>query len=90
MSLQSAKKLLKKIRDGEVRRKFRARDLYIKNWSFLDTEELANAAIGECIETGWFRVISVPRSGRAGRPTDPIYEVYPRAVEILKRQKNES
>ena len=87
-SLQSAKKLLKKIRDGEIRDGFNARDVYSKNWSFLDTEERAIAAIKECIATGWLRAVPSPRPA-TGRPPTPTYEIHPRAVEILKKQQDE-
>ena len=90
MSLQSARKLLKKIRDGEVRDGFNARDVYIKNWSFLDTEERANAGIKECIAASWLREIPSPRLAGRGRPPAPTYKIHPRAVEILKKQQSES
>jgi hypothetical protein len=88
VSVQAARKLLEKIRDGVIQDGFAARDVYIQNWSFLDSKNLAQAGIDELIETGWLREIPPPGPRpKGGRPFAPTFRIHPRAHDILRKQK---
>jgi hypothetical protein len=88
VSVQAAKKLLEKIRDGSVEDGFNARDVYSQNWSFLDSKKLAQAAIDELMETGWLREIPPPEAQpKGGRPLTPTFRIHPKAREILRKER---
>ena len=88
VSVQAAKKLLEKIRDGSLEDGFNAREVYSQNWSFLDSKKLAQAAIDELVETGWLREIPPPEpQKKGGRPFTPTYRIHPKAREILKKER---
>jgi hypothetical protein len=83
-ALQAARKLLDKIKIGEIKDGFSARDVYTRNLSFLDTKELTQAAIDELIETRWIREVPAPPPSKRARPFMNTYQIHPKAIEILK------
>ena len=86
-ALQGGRKLLEKIESGEIKDGFSARDVYIRNWSFLDSKEHAQAAINELLETHWIREIAAapaPRAASGGRPLATCYMIHPKALDILR------
>jgi Protein of unknown function (DUF3987) len=88
VSVQGARKLLEKIKDGSLEGGFNAREVYSQNWSFLDSKKLAQAAIDELVETGWLREIPPPEpQKKGGRPFTPTYRIHPKAREILKKER---
>ena len=86
ITVQGAKRILGKIKDGSLEDGFNAWDIYHQGWSFLDSKELAQAALDELMEMGWLREISAPKSDKqGGRPLSPTYQIHPKAREILKK-----
>jgi putative DNA primase/helicase len=73
--LRAARELAEKIKAKRLARLFSVREVYIKNWSSLDTPESARAACRILEEAGWIRELSGDR-GR-GRPSER-YEINPR------------
>ena len=88
VTVQGAKRSLGKIKDGTLKEGFNAWDVYHQGWSFLDTKELAQAALDELVDTGWLRENSPSKpSQKGGRPMSPTYQIQPQACEILKKEK---
>jgi hypothetical protein len=83
-AVQSARRLLEKIKDGSLEEGFSVRDVYRQGWVFLDSKELAQSAIDELLEAGWLRQIP-PAQPQGGRPFSPAFYIHPKAREILKR-----
>jgi putative DNA primase/helicase len=82
LSIPAAKKLLEKISAGQLTDGFSVRDVYRSGWSFLDSKELAQAAIDELLETGWLKEIPSPKpQPKGGRPTASTYRIHPKAWE---------
>ena len=88
VTVQGGKRILGKIKDGTLKEGFNAWDVYHQGWSFLDTKELAQAALDELVDTGWLRENSPSKpSQKGGRPMSPTYQIHPQACEILKKEK---
>ena len=85
VAVQSARRLLEKIKDDALQDGFNARDIYQHDWSFLNSKEQAQEAIDELIETGWLRETPLAKPEKqTGRPLSPTYRIHPKAREILK------
>ena len=84
IAVQSARRLLEKIKDGSLEDGFSVRDVYRQGWMFLDCKELVQSAIDELSETGWLREIPPPKQPEGGRPFSPTFQIHPKAREILK------
>ena len=78
-SMQSAKKILEKIKDGSLTDGFNARDIYRRAWGMLETKELVEAALEELVDAGWIREIPSEKHEREGRPSLPAYAIHPKA-----------
>jgi hypothetical protein len=86
IAVQSARRLLEKIKDASLEDGFRVRDVYRQGWMFLDSKELAQAAIDELFEAGWLRQIPPPKQPQGGRPFSPAFQIHPNAREILRSE----
>jgi Protein of unknown function (DUF3987) len=73
--LRAARELAEKIKAKRLTPVFSVREVYIKNWSGLDTPESARAASRILEDAGWIRVLAGD-PGR-GRPSER-YEINPR------------
>ena len=86
ITVQSARRLLEKIKDGSLEDGFSMRDVCRQGWMFLDSKELVRSAIDELLETGWLREIPPPKQPEGGRPFSPTFRLHPKAREILKKE----
>ncbi|SRR5579885_1538208 len=73
---QSASRLAKKIKDGELSTSFSVRDIYRKEWAMLDEKTVVQKACDELVEAGWIR--PELQDYEYGRPKSPIYTINPK------------
>jgi hypothetical protein len=80
--LRAAGELADKIKDRKVGANgfFPCRDVYLKNWSGLNTPELVRMAADVLQDAGWIRELSVESGPFGGRPSNR-YAVNPRVWE---------
>ncbi len=71
--LCAAQHLSKKIRDGNVKDGFTARNIRRHAWSHLKTEETIQAALERLEDAHWLRPSSIPAGENGGRPTTVYY-----------------
>ena len=55
ISQKAAINLAEKLKEGKLKNGFSARDVYAKEWSFLNSPKAAQAAIDELVERNWLR-----------------------------------
>ena len=73
--LRAASELADHIRKRHIRNKdgghdwFVARDVYLKNWSSLDSPEAVRAAVAVLEDASWLREIRVESGATGGRPS---------------------
>jgi hypothetical protein len=82
-ALQAATRLAAKIKNGSLRDRFTARDVYRKQWGLLEDKDAAQAAINELVAAGWLRQdVQAPRfPGQPGQPPLPTFEINPKVGE---------
>lgn len=76
--LRAARELAERIKAKRLAPVFSVREVYVKNWSGLDTPESARAASRILEDAGWIR--ELPGSPGRGRPSER-YEINPRVWE---------
>jgi len=64
-SMEAARALLHRIKEGAVKDGETVREIYRKQWSRLSTSDAMNAATGILEDFGWLRVEKVGTGGRA-------------------------
>lgn len=62
--IDSAKTILVKLNGGKLTMPFKARDIYIKGWTGLDTSQKVQSAINLLIEYGHLTIIEINTGGR--------------------------
>ncbi len=80
--MQAARRLSKKIQDGDLRSPFSLRDIYRREWTGLEDKDLVRSACDELIEAGWLCQECQPKG--IGRPKSPVYLINPK-VKIRKQ-----
>lgn len=63
--MESARKLLKRIKGGDMKDSATVREVYRKQWAGLPTPEMVSAATGVLEEYGWLRVETAKTGGRS-------------------------
>lgn len=63
-AIDGARRLLKKIVDGDLEQNFSIRDVYVAGWTGLTTSEEATAAVNLLADFGWVRVSKIKTGGR--------------------------
>jgi hypothetical protein len=73
---RAAARLAKRIKKGDLPNPFTVRDVYRKNWSLLDKNEIVQEACDELEDRGWLRGYQPEYS--VGRPRLTQYDINPR------------
>ena len=81
VSVDAAKKILKRIADGELKDGFSVRDIYITHQSGLTTKEQAQEAIDILVDFGWLHTSKVTTGGRPS----VICRLHPKISEFLNK-----
>ena len=55
----------------------------------LDSKELAQSATDELLEAGWLMQIPSPKQPQGGHPFSPVFQIHPKAREILEGVSHE-
>lgn len=77
---RAARELARHIQSRDVPEAFRARDIYRRGWTGLDTRDRADAALGVLEDADWIRAAQIAATESGGRPTE-IWTVNPRVHE---------
>ncbi|MFD2573440.1 YfjI family protein [Spirosoma soli] len=78
-SIESAKELLRHLKESDLTDGFKVRDVYRKQWTHLTTNEQVRSAINELIERHYLTEVAPPAlQTKGGRPEDPYYLVNPK------------
>jgi len=75
-SFDAARKLARKIQEGEITSTFDARDVYRKEWAMLDSKSTAEAACDILANCGWLKRSTIPEGGK----TKTTYTVNPKVT----------
>ena len=73
----SATLLAHRLKAGALGTRFSIRDLSQRDWSGLDTPELARSAVKALEDAGWVRRVPYEPTEKGGRPSE-IYEMNPK------------
>ena len=76
-SVEGARALLQRIKQGKLSNGFKVRDVVRMNWSFLTSSHDVELALAELINKGYLREQS-PALSTGGRPEAPCYLIHPK------------
>jgi hypothetical protein len=78
-TVDTAKRVLARIRNGSLPPRFRARDLYRRGWEGIAGPDDAEAILQILEDHGWVRAIEISTTAKGGRSTTE-YEAHPLLV----------
>lgn len=78
---ESAQALLKRIRAGEIKDGFTARDVYGNHWSKLATPDEVTPALSVLVKHGWLMEFEIKTGGR----DKIIYRIHPKLIKMHKK-----
>jgi hypothetical protein len=79
---ESAQALLKRIKGGEVKDSFTARDVYGNHWSKLATPDEVTPALLVLVKYGWLMEFEIKTGGR----DKVIYRIHPKLVKMQEKK----